>query len=107
VAGWVGLFFTALNLFPVSQLDGGHVAYALSPRLHRLVGLATVGLLLGMGTRAEMWLVWAAVVLVLGRFRLGHPPVVDPRFRLGAARRAVAWGCLVIFVVTLVPVPAR
>ncbi|HEX2080683.1 MAG TPA: site-2 protease family protein [Longimicrobium sp.] len=104
-AGWLGFFFTALNLFPVSQLDGGHVVFAISRRAHRAVGVLTVLLLLALATRWTGWLVWAVLVLVIGRGRLLHPPVIDPEFRLGGWRRALAWACILIFFLTLVPVP--
>lgn len=105
LAGWMGLFFTALNLIPVGQLDGGHVLYALWPRAHRVLGMLTLGFLLVMGMQWPGWLFWAGLVLLVGRGRVAHPPVFDPRFRLNGARTAVAWACIVIFILTFIPVP--
>jgi membrane-associated protease RseP (regulator of RpoE activity) len=107
-AGWVGMLVTMLNLIPVSQLDGGHVLYAAAPRWHeRISQLAWVGLLvLGwMGWRG--WFLWAALVFVVARGRLGHPAVLDPIRPLPRSRRWPAIAALLLFAVTFVPVPFR
>lgn len=85
-AGWLGLFFTALNLTPVGQLDGGHILYGLiGYKKHRIVARTFFGILVTMaGVEAipfiHQWLVgwgftsgiisvaiWAAILFFLLR----------------------------------------
>src|SRR5579864_4335295 len=65
VAAWVGMFATALNLLPSSQLDGGHIVYALAPRVHRIVSWITVIALIYLGHRYVGWRVWAGLLIVM------------------------------------------
>lgn len=49
-AGWLGLFFTALNLMPVGQLDGGHILYALvGYEAHRTIARIVFAVLVTLG----------------------------------------------------------
>lgn len=102
-AGWIGLFVTFLNLMPIGQLDGGHVAYALLGWRHRFLSMALVGFLAIVGTFYWLgWAFWAVLMLVLG---LRHPPVMHWEAPLDPKRRFVGAAALVIFIITFLPQP--
>ncbi len=105
LAGWVGLFVTALNLFPVGQLDGGRIAYALFGARHRQISIATfLGLLaLGAVTGAGNWFVWAFLLFFVMGFR--HQPPLDDLSPLSPGRYAVGVLCLLLLVLLIPPVP--
>ena len=102
VAGWVGLFVTALNLLPFGQLDGGHIVYSLIGRRQGLVaGLMAVALV-PLSFLWQGWLIWLALIYFVG-FR--HPSVLVEEVSLTRTRWALGWLTIAIFVVTFTPVP--
>jgi membrane-associated protease RseP (regulator of RpoE activity) len=131
-AAWVGLLVTMINLMPIGQLDGGHVARAAlgqaherwSARLHVLLPvIATVvfGVMLALALDAGRsllsalnyakdgaipWLVWTLMLAWMRRSSGEyHPPVGDAP--LDPVRRALAFGMLLVFVLIATPVPFR
>ena len=104
-AAWAGFLVTALNLFPVGQLDGGRIAYTLFGRRHRLVGAITLGLLtlMGLVTGSVNWFVWAGLIFFL--VGVHHAPPLDDLTPLSPARRVVGVACLVLLVLLVPPVP--
>jgi membrane-associated protease RseP (regulator of RpoE activity) len=104
-AGWVGCLVTALNLLPVGQLDGGHLAYAIFGRRTRVAGRAFMGLFVVLALFFWAgWLVWAAVLLVLG---LKHPSLADEDEPLDGRRRLLAVLLLAIFIFSFIPDPVK
>jgi len=128
LAGWVGLFITMLNLLPVGQLDGGHIAYALfgekqnrySRWAHLLlfplgvvVGiwsfashvLAGEALLVALPRLSEglNWIVFGGVLFVLRAIGGANHPPTGPE-PLGPVRRVVGWACLALFASLFMPV---
>jgi membrane-associated protease RseP (regulator of RpoE activity) len=102
-AGWVGLFVTSLNLLPIGQLDGGHIAYAVFGRRSRIVFIlaAIVFGILGFFL-FPAWLLPLVLILIFG-FR--HPPPSDDETRLGGGRKLLGGVTALVFVVSFIPVP--
>jgi membrane-associated protease RseP (regulator of RpoE activity) len=109
-AGWIGFFITTLNLLPVGQLDGGHVAYALFGPRHRTISrlfllfcalMVFVPLTIGRSYWAG-WLLWVIILIALG---LGHPTTFDADTPMDKPRRIAAYATIVLFILTFMPVP--
>jgi membrane-associated protease RseP (regulator of RpoE activity) len=108
-AAWGTVLVTALNLFPVGQLDGGHVLYAVAGRKwHKRVTIfvcAAVGSLAVytlIKHQPPAYLLWTLVLLFLAR--VGHPPVSDES-PLGTPRLVLAAFALLVFFLCFMPFP--
>lgn len=101
-AGWFGLLLTAFNLFPVSQLDGGHVGYAIFGRPFNAISRAVFILMLLLGFVYNGWLVGVLIVFLLG-YR--HPPTLNDSTRPGLLRTVLALLAALIFILCFTPRP--
>lgn len=107
-AAWFGLLATALNLFPIGQLDGGHIAYAVLGRRSTYVTFGMVGVAIGLTYFSLSWVVWTVLIIVMLRmFGARHPPVYDEEVPLDRARIALAIAALVIFALCFTPAPIQ
>jgi membrane-associated protease RseP (regulator of RpoE activity) len=132
LAGWVGLLITMINLMPIGQLDGGHVARAAfgqahekwSKRFHIALPIIGATVATGMFVAARAhdysvidalsyakfgaipWLVWTLMLGILrGRAGEYHPSVGD--VPLDPLRRKLAFGMLIVFLLIAMPVTFR
>lgn len=102
-AGWVGLFVTALNLLPMGQLDGGHIAHAVFGRRSvHVARLAFAALLILCVTISYNY---AFFLLLVFLTKIRHPPTRDDSRSLDTDRKLLAWILLGIFVLCFTPEP--
>ena len=107
-AAWFGLLATALNLFPVGQLDGGHISYAVLGKRSTYVTVAMIGVAIVLSYRSASWIVWTIVVTaMLFAFGVRHPPVLDEDVPLDTTRKVLAVVAAVIFALCFTPAPIQ
>ena len=105
-AAWFGLLATALNLFPVSQLDGGHISYAVIGRRSAILSIIMVGVAIGLAFTSTAWILWT-VLLVASIAAMGphHPPTLDDDRPIDRGRLILAGVAMLILIVCFTPAP--
>jgi membrane-associated protease RseP (regulator of RpoE activity) len=107
-AAWFGLLATALNLFPIGQLDGGHISYAVLGPRSTYVTFAMLGVAVVLAYFSSSWIVWTALlVAMLFVFGPRHPRVFDEDVPLDRDRRLLALFALIMFVLCFTPAPIQ
>ena len=112
IGGWVGMFFTVLNLLPVGQLDGGHILRAMlgesQERVAALVPAALLGiaayLYYGLGYALNesvvLWGFWGLLSAFIAFKGPANPiddsPIDTPRIAVGVATFALGALCFML-----------
>ena len=83
-------------------MDGGHILYSISPRLHRMISALTILVLIPLGIyRWVGWLLWA---VLLGLSGMRHPQIAEWR-DIGRGRKWLALVALLMLLLTFTPRP--
>jgi membrane-associated protease RseP (regulator of RpoE activity) len=110
MAAWFGLLATSLNLFPIWQLDGGHIAYAMFGReRQKRVSIAAAIVLMVVslaGWPIPSYLLFACLLLIFGmRSRFYHPPTLCDYEDIGMPRVILGLAAFLILLLSFTPVP--
>ncbi len=115
--GWFGLFVTAMNMIPVGQLDGGHIAYTMFGELkHYKIAVVSFVILFVLGTLGlveaiissstnfgwDGWLLWALLLFFV--IKLKHPLVPDET-ELDSRRKLIGYISFFILIISFSPTP--
>lgn len=104
LAGWTGLFVTALNLLPIGQLDGGHILYTLIGKRTKQLYWPLVALIALLSLNSFSWF-WLFLLLVF--FGRTHAVPLDDVTPLGPKRRLLGIVTLLLLIFLFIPVPIQ
>lgn len=109
--GWFGMLVTAMNLLPISQLDGGHISFAMFGTFYHRIAQVTLVLLVALGSLGFLpvfgipfeygwtgWLMWALLLVIFMRGTRNRRPAVEDENPLDPKRTVIGWVCIAIFV---------
>jgi len=104
-AGWIGILVTSFNLFPVGQLDGGHIAYSILGKKAFIIARVFFILFIVLGVFFWIgWFIWAFIIFLMG---LKHPRIIDEKTPLSFKRKLLSVLILIIFVFSFMPAPIK
>jgi len=102
-AGWVGLFVTSLNLLPIGQLDGGHIAYGLFGRRSRVIFLIAIAVMAFITVFYNPG--WFLLLILIILFGFRHPPPMDDQTPLDWKRKLLGGFVFLAFFLSFTPAP--
>lgn len=101
-AAWVGFLVTAINLFPIGQLDGGHIARGLLGSNAKYFSYAFIMILIILGIYDLSWIFFAAIIIILG---LSHPPPLNDISKPGKKEMMVGVVAIALVLLCFSPQP--
>jgi len=93
-AGYIGMVVTMLNLLPIGQLDGGHVAYVLVGEKSR-TAVSFIALV------ALLFISWPMAFIAFLILRVRHPAPLDDVSRLSTGRKLATLALVLIFILSV------
>lgn len=116
--GWFGMLVTAMNMIPVGQLDGGHIAFCMFGKRYHMIAQVSLVVLTALGLSSFLpmvgiqwnygwagWLFWALVLALMIRIGRLHHPSTDNEAPLDERRYIIGLCCWLIFIVSFSPNP--
>jgi Zn-dependent protease len=104
MAAWAGLLVTSLNLMPFSQLDGGHVFYALlGKRSLPVIRCLFVAVIIAIAW-FQLWQ-WSLLLFLIALIGVAHPPTANDGEPLTPFRYCLGWTTLLFVFIGFTPTP--